>query len=193
MQQKKLNIIKAAEKRFSRHGVTKSTLDEIARDLRIGKATLYYYFESKEALYYGVLENQISEFIESLKLIFSDEILSHEEKITAYLKEKTTFPGKYTLLFALFENAFREFPVVTEVGIIKKLIEEEEAALVKYFETFLKERKDKSDLPALLKAIPKFAYTLGLLNLLETKLFGEEKSISAEQVTKLIREKFLGQ
>lgn len=191
MQQKKLNIIKAAEKRFSRHGVTKSTLDELARDLRMGKATLYYYFESKEALYYGVLENQISEFINAIKQIFADESLSHEEKTAAYLKEKTGFPTRYSLLFALFENAFRDFPVEKEVGIIKKLIEKEESVLTKYFESYLKEKKDKTEIPALLKAVPKFAYTLGLLNILETKLFGEEKSISAEQVINLIQEKFL--
>lgn len=191
MQQKKLNIIKAAEKRFSRHGVAKSTLDELARDLRIGKATLYYYFESKEALYYGVLENQISEFINSIKQIFADESLSHEEKTAAYLKEKTGFPARYSLLFALFQNAFKEFPLESEVGVIKKLIDKEEAVLVKYFESYLKEKKDKTEVPALIKAVPKLAYTLGLLNLLETKLFGEEKSISTEQIINLIQEKFL--
>jgi AcrR family transcriptional regulator len=53
--EKKLQIIKAAAKRFDKHGLAKTTLNEIARDLRIGKATLYGYFSSKEELFFSVL------------------------------------------------------------------------------------------------------------------------------------------
>jgi len=48
--ERKIQIIKAAVKRFTKHGLHKTTLDEVARDLRIGKATIYNYFESKEDL-----------------------------------------------------------------------------------------------------------------------------------------------
>ena len=33
-------------------GSGKTTLEEIARDIRIGKATIYHYFSSKDELYY---------------------------------------------------------------------------------------------------------------------------------------------
>ena len=39
---RKNQIIKAAAKRFARHGLNKTTLDEVARDIRIGKATIYH-------------------------------------------------------------------------------------------------------------------------------------------------------
>ena len=48
--ERKLQIIKAAAKRFARHGLNKTTLDEVARDIRIGKATIYHYFTSKDDL-----------------------------------------------------------------------------------------------------------------------------------------------
>ncbi len=47
---RKIQIIKAAAKRFARHGLNKTTLDEVARDIRIGKATIYHYFTSKDDL-----------------------------------------------------------------------------------------------------------------------------------------------
>ena len=45
LKERKQQIIRAAVKRFARHGHGKTTLDEIARDIRIGKATIYHYFE----------------------------------------------------------------------------------------------------------------------------------------------------
>ena len=53
---RKIQILKAAVKRFAKHGLNKTTLDEIARDLRIGKATIYNYFESKEELFYETIK-----------------------------------------------------------------------------------------------------------------------------------------
>jgi len=40
--ERKIQIIKAAAKRFARHGLNKTTLDEVARDIRIGKATIFF-------------------------------------------------------------------------------------------------------------------------------------------------------
>lgn len=43
-------IIQAAIKIFSKKGFHKSTMDEIAREVGVSKATLYTYFESKEEI-----------------------------------------------------------------------------------------------------------------------------------------------
>ena len=49
-------IIQAAKKRFSHFGVAKTTMNEIADDLSISKASLYYYFPDKLNLYAAVLQ-----------------------------------------------------------------------------------------------------------------------------------------
>jgi TetR/AcrR family transcriptional regulator len=49
-------IIEAAEKRFMHFGVDKTTMNEIADDLSISKASLYYYFPDKLNLYGAVLQ-----------------------------------------------------------------------------------------------------------------------------------------
>ena len=53
--EKKKQLIRTAAKRFEKHGIKKTTLDEIARDLRITKATIYHYFNSKEDLFHSTL------------------------------------------------------------------------------------------------------------------------------------------
>ena len=52
-------IIEAAKKRFSHFGVGKTTMNEIADDLSISKASLYYYFPDKLNLYAAVLQTII--------------------------------------------------------------------------------------------------------------------------------------
>ena len=44
-------IIEAARKRFAHYGFSKVTMEEIAADAEMGKASLYYYFPTKEELF----------------------------------------------------------------------------------------------------------------------------------------------
>lgn len=59
----KLNaILKVARKRFAVYGLEKTTMKEIASDLNISKASLYYYFPDKENLFKAVIEVEQDEF-----------------------------------------------------------------------------------------------------------------------------------
>lgn len=53
-QQRRKEIIKAAEKVFFAKGYDKVTMDEIAHEAEVNKALLYYYFKNKEALFFAV-------------------------------------------------------------------------------------------------------------------------------------------
>lgn len=63
---KKQLIIEAAQKRFGMHGIEKTSMKEIADDLKLSKASLYYYFPDKESLYKSVIEKEQNEFIKSI-------------------------------------------------------------------------------------------------------------------------------
>jgi TetR/AcrR family transcriptional regulator len=52
----KAAIVAAALEEFAQLGLAGARIDEIARAARVNKALLYYYFESKEHLYEGVIE-----------------------------------------------------------------------------------------------------------------------------------------
>jgi AcrR family transcriptional regulator len=65
-------IIKTAQKRFGLYGVEKTSMREIAGDLRISKGLLYYYFPDKESIYKAVIEKEQSEFMKNLETAIAD-------------------------------------------------------------------------------------------------------------------------
>src|SRR5690606_35027667 len=58
---KKEKIIEVALKRFSHFGIEKTTMNDIADDLNISKASLYYYFPDKNSLFLEVAVSIMSE------------------------------------------------------------------------------------------------------------------------------------
>ena len=59
-QEQKEVIISAATGLFSRFGLEKTTMEDIARAARKGKSTLYYYFKSKEDVFAEVIKREIT-------------------------------------------------------------------------------------------------------------------------------------
>jgi TetR/AcrR family transcriptional regulator len=55
-------ILAAAARIFAKSGLAGARTDAIAAAAGVNKALLYYYFDSKEALYEAVLEDQFTEF-----------------------------------------------------------------------------------------------------------------------------------
>lgn len=85
-------IIEAARKRFAHFGVSKTTMNEIAEDLNISKASLYYYFPDKLNLYAAVLEHiiQQGEMQSEAYLTFP----TTEEAVLAYMDARFQFFNK---------------------------------------------------------------------------------------------------
>jgi TetR/AcrR family transcriptional regulator len=59
-------IINAAQKRFAHYGLCKTTMNEIASDVGMGKASLYYYFPDKETLFESVITKEQQVFFDEM-------------------------------------------------------------------------------------------------------------------------------
>jgi AcrR family transcriptional regulator len=127
--ERKTQIIKAAVKRFSKHGPGKTTLDEIARDLRIGKATIYHYFKSKEELYFRSVEWECDQFIEETKLIFEDNELDLRGMFNSYFSSKETIDQRYKLLYELLLILMKDEGFDEEMEILRSTLRKEEMIL----------------------------------------------------------------
>src|SRR6476469_855557 len=77
-------ILQAAAHEFAAHGVAGARTDAIAREARVNKALLYYYFKDKEALYGAVLDQVFGGLAEAIQTALSDE-LPPREKLLAYV------------------------------------------------------------------------------------------------------------
>ena len=118
-------IIRAASKRFSRHGFNKTTLEEIARDVRIGKPTIYHYFKSKDDLYYSSIDFQSAQFIEDIKAIFNNQDLPVGARLLEYFAFKETINHRYKLLYDTILSLFKDDTLEKEKRILDELVKKE--------------------------------------------------------------------
>ena len=130
--ERKQNILKAAEKRFSRHGMNKTTLNEIARDLRIGKATIYHYFTSKEDLFFQTIEWEIDLYLEELKPVFSNEQLPLKDKLVEYFNLKLSAYLRYKLIYEILFCTMKEEVSEKEALLVKVLFDKETEFIKQY-------------------------------------------------------------
>jgi len=69
----RLKIISTAGQIFSKYGFKKTTMEEIASALQMGKSSIYYYYKSKEEIFEAVvlheaniLRNELTKAIKSV-------------------------------------------------------------------------------------------------------------------------------
>lgn len=96
-QLKKQHIIEVALRRFSHFGINKTTMSEIAEDISVSKANLYYYFPDKTALVIGVIKHLIEEASAAFNQLL-DSSVHIMEMLTGFLEIKKNFFEKHYLL-----------------------------------------------------------------------------------------------
>ncbi|WP_099372820.1 TetR/AcrR family transcriptional regulator [Sphingobacterium sp. 1.A.5] len=92
MENRKDQIIDAALKRFSHFGFHKTTMNEIADDLRITKANLYYYYPDKSTFIVDVLIKLANDVYAGEKEIvenYSGDLMKTMYEILEYRSEYT--------------------------------------------------------------------------------------------------------
>ena len=77
-------ILKAAAHEFAELGIAGARTDTIAREARVNKALLYYYFKDKETLYSAVLDEAFAGLKETIFRVL-DRDLPTREKLMAYV------------------------------------------------------------------------------------------------------------
>ncbi len=137
-------IIKAARKRFAHFGYSKVTMDEIAGDVEMGKASLYYYFPTKENLFQEVIVQEQEEFADEIEKILQNENCA-EDKLVQYVDQRLKYFQK---LFNLGALSFYSF--IKKKSLFKqyyKDFEERELQLLdKIFEEGKKKNEFKKDI-----------------------------------------------
>ena len=83
---RKKNIIQGALKVFNEVGIEKTTMDEIALESGFGKATLYYYFSSKDEVFVAIMKQGWRELWEGIESNIIAN-LNPREKFIGIVKE----------------------------------------------------------------------------------------------------------
>ena len=103
---KKQEILKAARECFARFGYEKTTLDDIGKMVGLNKASLYYYYKNKEAIFAEVVFFEAEQYMQALYAKIQDT-RGCREKILTYLKEKFRYMQKVMNLHNLSVESLR--------------------------------------------------------------------------------------
>jgi TetR/AcrR family transcriptional regulator len=108
-------ILEAAEHQFTRYGYSKVTMDEIAAEAGLKKASLYYYFPTKDELYHAVLDRQHADFQAHVEQLLSSSA-SLGERIPAYVDARYEFFNRLLRLNTLdYRSTVRNRPALRAI------------------------------------------------------------------------------
>ncbi len=133
LSEKEKSILNAARKRFAHYGFSKVTMDEIAGDVEMGKASLYYYFPTKEDLFKAVVIQEQNEFVNNIESKFQEQT-SASEKLNEYVEQRLKYFHELVNLGMLsvhsvfdiksvFKKLFEDFEK-QELILLEKIIDE---------------------------------------------------------------------
>jgi len=101
---RKQSILEGALKVFKIHGIEKTTMDEIANESGFGKATLYYYFASKDEVFIAIMENGWKKLWEGIESRIVEE-LSPRKKFMGIIKKMASIVKSDRILYGFLFTA----------------------------------------------------------------------------------------
>jgi AcrR family transcriptional regulator len=136
---KQHSILEAAQQRFACYGFAKTSMEEIASDIGMSKASLYYYFATKEDLFLAVIAREQKEFIGQMELMIGKCSSSHS-KLQEYILNQLVLLKKLDNLRILNQQAARELhPILHDV--FKSFAQEE----LRIMQTIIKEGIEQTE------------------------------------------------
>jgi TetR/AcrR family transcriptional regulator len=126
-------ILRAAQHRFAVYGYSKVTMDEIAEDIGMAKASLYYYFPTKETIFRSVIQHEQEEFLSRLQTVIETK-LPAGQKFLEYIRlrimlteqlSNLTYIHKqgWSDLRPIYKDLFTEF-IQKELRQLSQLLQE---------------------------------------------------------------------
>lgn len=108
-------ILQAAQRRFAAYSYSKVTMDEIAEDIGMAKASLYYYFPTKEAIFRSVVQHEQEEFLARAK-----EVLAHNgsagNKMIDYVQLRMKLTERLSNLSQIHQQGWHDVrPIFNEL------------------------------------------------------------------------------
>lgn len=127
-EEKKQMILHAATECFSQLGYDKTTLDDIGGKVKLNKASLYYYYNSKEDLFCDVIYAEAQRFREEIRNK-TRALRSAEEKVIFFLTERSRFYKRLKHLQEITMNMMKKIEPIFYT--LQQGIQQEEKNMLK--------------------------------------------------------------
>ncbi len=121
-------ILQAAERVFQKWGLNKTTMEDIASEAGKGKSTLYYYYESKDAIFDAVVRQEVDYLLSTARKAASTGKTA-KEKIKRYIVSLMMEMKNFIVLYAIVRREIRGDQKVIQK--LRKVFQDKEEAFVK--------------------------------------------------------------
>jgi len=102
---KKDQILKVAQDLFAKFGLSKTTIEDIAKSMRMAKASIYYYFKNKEAIYEEVIKKEGEEVKREITKAV-DKATTAKEKLRTYILSRINVFKKMANYYTVFKEEY---------------------------------------------------------------------------------------
>lgn len=194
-ERRRIEIIEAAERLFFKNGIENTTVEAVAAEAELSKATVYLYFKSKEELYHAI-------FIRGHELMYSlidrelEKARSTEEKLQAFFLAIVEFQRQHPQYFdAFFYFLTNEVWLKEEHLTCPEHQEMDQKYLNMWIELVQKGKEEgtiRHDLNAMPSVLILWMQLLGFLKMLSvqqpllTKMFGATEKEILDEYFKLM-------
>ena len=184
-QRHRSDIIIAAEELFEEEGYYETTMDKIADRADFSKGSLYNYFESKEVLFFEMLNEKIEIFKKGLTKT-TYEFCTIEEKIYAFTEFYFDFFSNNIGFFKIAQTEKYSLSNLKHKNLMTSLKGKYFSHITKICEILkLDEKKTNVEVELTASAIS------GILNGLMTRIYLYDNKIEIENIKLFAKEKIL--
>jgi AcrR family transcriptional regulator len=106
--EKDFQILQAARELFSQFGLKKVTIDDIAKEARVSKATIYRRYKNKQQIFNDVVNFEVDQLLTAISLAVEQET-TVRGKLHAHLTTKLGKLRELAILYRVTRETWRDY------------------------------------------------------------------------------------
>ena len=129
----KNKIIDISSNIFAKHGISKTTIEDIANGMNMGKSSLYYYFKNKEEIFKSVINREVDAFSQQIRKAVS-ESGSPQQKLKVFALKRMLYLKDLTNAYSALKDEY-----LTQYAFIQELRTDYDKKEVEHLRSILNE------------------------------------------------------
>lgn len=180
-------VLRAAEKLFAKRGFYPTTIDDIAKEAKLAKGTIYLYFDSKEDLFFSVIEKKLGALLSKIEKGMK-EPGSAWQRINTTIGVHLKFLEENRDFFKIMQSFSEQLKEKLEKELKRRVVEKQ-SQYIKILSRLIQEAIDKREIKPL-DARKLAIILMGIVHSLTVYWISQKERGSLFQDASLIRQVF---
>lgn len=180
-------VLRSAEKLFAKRGFYPTTIDDIAKEAKLAKGTIYLYFDSKEDLFFSVIEKKLGALLSKIEKGMK-EPGSAWQRINTTIGVHLKFLEENRDFFKIMQSFSEQLKEKLEKELKRRVVEKQ-SQYIKILSRLIQEAIDKREIKPL-DARKLAIILMGIVHSLTVYWISQKERGSLFQDASLIRQVF---